>query len=138
MLFISTVVLSQTKDYNVKKGAIVKGYDVVSYFDGTPLKGDKNIETKHDGTVFRFANSENLEKFKSNPTKYIPQYGGWCAYAVGAANKKYSVDPETFEIRDGKLYLFYNSLGVNTLKKWKEEGANKLKEQADKNWDSWE
>lgn len=137
LLLLGTSIFSQTKDYNIKKGAVIKGYDVVSYFDGKPLKGDKKISTEYDGATFRFANRENLEKFKANPKKFVPQYGGWCAYAIGAANKKYGVNPETYEIRDGKLYLFYNSLGTNTFKKWQEEGAEKLQKQADKNWASY-
>ena len=137
ILFTTIGFSQETKDYNVKKGAIIKGYDVVSYFDGTPLKGNKKIATKYDGVTFRFATTKNLEKFKTNPKKYIPQYGGWCAYAVGAANKKYAVNPETYEIKDGKLYLFYNSLGTNTFKKWQNEGAEKLRKKADINWKSW-
>jgi len=75
-----------------------------------------------------------LDKFKGNPKKYVPQYGGYCAYAMATANKKADSDPETFEIRDGKLYLFYNSWGINNLKKWLAEGPAKLKPKADANW----
>ena len=51
-------------------------------------------------------------------------------------SKKVSVDPETFEIRDGKLYLFYNSWGINTLKKWKKNNVKGLQKKADQNWEA--
>ena len=72
--------------------------------------------------------------FQKNPKKYIPQYGGYCAYAIGKSSEKVSINPKTFEIRNDKLYLFYNSWGTNTLKPWKQETPEKLKNQADINW----
>lgn len=121
--------------YNLKKGYVAEGYDVVSYFKNTePLEGHKKFETTFNGVKFKFANKENLEAFKKEPAKYIPAYGGYCAYAVGAKSEKVGVNPKTFEIRDGKLYLFYNSWGINTLKMWQKEGAEDLQLKADKNW----
>ena len=132
MLTISSVLFAQ--HYNLKKGYVAEGYDVVSYFNNAPKKGDAKFSTSFDGVKFKFSSKENLETFKKNPEKYIPAYGGYCAYAVGVKNEKVSIDPKTFEIRDGKLFLFYNSWGINTLKLWKEEGAEDLKQKADKNW----
>lgn len=135
LLFVTfSASLFAQENYYVKKGAVAKGYDVVSYFDNQAQKGNKKIATEYDGVKFYFSSQENLKKFKENPTKYVPQYGGFCAYAMGAKGEKVSIDPETFEIRDGKLYLFYNSWGTNTLDLWVKEGAEQLKEKADKNW----
>ena len=134
LLLVSTSVFSQQIDYNTKKGAIANGYDVVAYFGNKAIKGDKKFTTKHDGVNFRFSSKENLETFKNAPKKYTPQYGGYCAYAIGLKGEKVSINPKTFEIRDGKLYLFYNSWGTNTFELWKKEGADKLKDQADINW----
>ncbi|TMM30465.1 hypothetical protein FDT66_06790 [Polaribacter aestuariivivens] len=132
LLIASTTFFAQ--DYNLKRGYVAEGYDVVSYFDNNPKEGDKDFTTEYDGVKFKFISKQNLEKFKKSPQKFIPQYGGYCAYAIGLKSEKVSIDPETFEIRDGKLYLFYNSWGINTLKLWKKEGAEKLKEKADQNW----
>jgi YHS domain-containing protein len=132
VLIISTSLYAQ--DYNTKKGFVAEGYDVVSYFNNTAVKGDKRFVADYDGVQFKFSSKENLEIFNTSPKKYIPAYGGYCAYAIGAKGEKVSIDPETFEIRDGKLYLFYNSWGINTLELWKEEGAEDLKIKADKNW----
>jgi len=84
---------------------------------------------------FKFASQENLNTFKENPDKFLPQYGGYCAYAIALKSKKVGINPETFEIRDGKLYLFYNSWGTNTLKLWKKNILKGLQKKADKNWE---
>jgi len=134
-IFLYISVYSQDNVYNVKKGAVANGYDVVAYFSNMAVKGTKEFSTKYDGVSFRFYSEQNLNKFKENPKKYIPQYGGYCAYAIGAMDgKKVGVDPKTYEIRDGKLYLFYNSWGTNTLKSWLKNNPEELRKKADENW----
>jgi len=125
---------AQNKAYYVDDDYVLGGYDAVSYFSGTPKKGKTSFTHKHDGVTFRFASQANLDLFKGNPAKYSPQYGGWCSYAVATGNKKVKSDPETFEIRDGKLYLFYNFFFTNTLDDWIEEDPSTLIVKADKNW----
>jgi len=132
LFLISTTSFAQ--QYNIKKGAVANGYDVVAYFNNKATKGNKEFSTKYDGVTFRFSTQENKNTFKKNPKKYIPEYGGYCAYAIGKTGERVSINPKTFEIRDGKLYLFYNSWGTNTLELWQKEGAEDLKKQANKNW----
>ena len=127
---------AQQIDYYLDNGYVAEGYDVTEYFNNKATKGDKNYTTTHDGVKFKFTSQVNLDKFKANPTKFIPQYGGYCAYALATNGKKVDADPETFEIRNGKLYMFYNSWGTNTFKKWKAENPEKLKEQADVAWNN--
>ena len=86
-----------------------------------------------DGVVYYFSNGANKDLFVKDYKKYEPQYGGWCAYAMGATNDKVVIDPKTFKIVNGKLYLFYHSWVNNTLNKWNKDEAN-LKAKADKNW----
>ncbi|WP_459211468.1 YHS domain-containing (seleno)protein [Aquimarina rhabdastrellae] len=134
ILLVFTLTLNAQKiDYNTDDGFVAEGYDVTEYFNNKAVKGKSSFTYTHDNVKYKFANKANLDKFKSTPDKFIPEYGGYCAYAI-AKGKKVSIDPKTFEIRDGKLYLFYNSWGTNTLKKWLKEGANTLKTEADKNW----
>lgn len=138
LLFLAistTVSFAQKSNFNVQKGAVAKGYDMVAYFSNTAVKGNTQFSTTHDGATFLFSSEENLKMFKESPEKYVPQYGAYCAYAMGVKGKKVPVNPETFEIRDGKLYLFYNKGRTNTLELWTEEGPEKLKEKADKNWE---
>ncbi|XMO88428.1 YHS domain-containing (seleno)protein [Algibacter sp. AS12] len=129
-----TTATAQSIDYNLKKGFIANGYDVVAYFNNEAIEGDKNFTTSFDGAKYKFSSAENLNTFKKHPEKYIPAYGGYCAYAIGAKNDKVSINPKTFQIKDNKLYLFYNAWGTNTLELWKKENETILKEKADKNW----
>ena len=133
-LLISFTAFGQKNEYNTKKGFVAEGYDVVAYFNNNAEKGDKEFTTSYDGVDFKFSSKENLEIFNKSPKKYVPAYGGYCAYAIGVKGEKVSIDPNTFEIRDGKLYLFYNSWGTNTLELWEKEGAEVLRDKADENW----
>jgi YHS domain-containing protein len=117
-------------------GIAIKGYDPVAYFTkGEAIKGKKEFAVFHQGATYYFSSSENKEAFKKNPSVYEPQYGGWCAYAMGEKGEKVSIDPETFKIINGKLYLFYNRFFNNTLKSWNKDEPN-LKHNADANWQS--
>ncbi len=136
LLFLVFVVHlnAQKIDYNTKKDFVAEGYDVTEYFSNKAVKGDHKFTTTYDNVRYKFATQGNLEKFKSDPQKYVPQYGGYCAYAVAVNSEKVDINPKTFEVRDGKLYLFYNSWGINTLEKWINEDAEKLQVKADENW----
>ena len=123
------------KNYYTKKGVVAKGYDVVAYFNNKATAGNEKYTTEHDGVKLKFSSQENLNTFKENPEKYLPRYGGYCAYAVAVSGKKVAINPETFEIRDGELLLFYNSGKTNTLELWKKESPAKLKAEADRNWE---
>jgi hypothetical protein len=136
LLISVTTLNAQSIDYNLKKGFVAEGYDVVAYFNNEAVVGDKKYTTTHDNVNYKFSSQKNLDLFLSSPKKFIPQYGGYCAYAVALKSKKIGIDPKTFEIRDGKLYLFYNSWGTNTLELWKKENVKGLQEKADLNWEA--
>lgn len=121
--------------FNIDKESVaVNGYDVVAYFNkNKAVKGNKQFAVNAEGVLYYFSSLVNKELFLKDWKKYEPQYGGWCAYAMGAAGEKVEVDPETFKIVNGKLYLFYHSWVNNTLTKWNKDEAN-LKAKADNNW----
>jgi YHS domain-containing protein len=119
--------------YNLSKNVALSGYDPVSYFDRKPKEGDPEIKVTHKGVTYQFATQANLNKFKASPDTYEPAYGGWCAYAMGETGEKVKVDPETYKILNGRLYLFYNFWGNNTLTDWN-ENESKLKATGDRNW----
>jgi len=134
LLVLSLGAGAQKAKYNVQKGAVAGGYDVVAYFSGKAVKGVAKYKTQHNGVVYLFSSQKNLASFVENPTKYEPQYGGWCAYAMATTGTKVTVNPKTFEIRDGKLYLFYNAYFNNTLDSWKKENPDELVKRADTTW----
>lgn len=137
-LLLSSLVWAQsddarTKNYNLKKQIALEGYDPVSYFSNQPAEGKSELKFSYKGVTYHFASPENLAKFKTTPEKYEPAYGGWCAYAMGESGEKVKIDPETYKIIEGKLYLFYNFWGNNTLTDWN-KNEKPLKIKADQNW----
>ncbi|MNU15524.1 YHS domain protein [compost metagenome] len=132
-LFLTNFIFAQNIHINHKNGIANEGYDVVSYFSGTPQKGSSKFTVKHHGVIYYFQNAQNKSKFQQNPERFLPQYGGYCAYAIGSSSEKVEVNPKTYKITEGKLYLFYNKYFNNTLTSWNEDERN-LKVKADKNW----
>lgn len=137
ILFILGVssISAQNIDYNLKKGFAANGYDVVAYFSNEAIEGDKAFKTKFEGVNYKFSSQKNLNLFNKNPEKYIPQYGGYCAYAIALKKSKVSINPKTFLVKNDKLYLFYNAWGTNTLDLWNEESEKELVEKANKHWE---
>lgn len=125
---------NRAKQFNLENGLAIQGYDPVAYFNqNRALEGNKQFSLNFEGVTYRFINAANKEAFLKDPKKYEPQYGGWCAYAMGATGEKVEIDPETFKVLNGKLYLFYHSWTNNTLLKWNKDEVN-LKSKADKSW----
>jgi YHS domain-containing protein len=125
---------ARTTHFNIDKYSVaIQGYDPVSYFEAKPVKGVASIFTFYKGIRYEFATQAHLQAFKTDPAKYEPAYGGWCAYAMGKNGEKVSIDPMKYKIINNHLYLFYYSFLNNTLEKWNEDEAV-LKRNADKNW----
>lgn len=120
--------------FNLNKDQVaVQGYDLVSYFTSEPTKGQKEINIAYKGVIYWFSSEENRDLFGKTPERFLPAYGGWCAYAMGLDGSKVKIDPETFKIIDGKLYLFYNAYFNNTLIDWNKNEIE-LKKKADRYW----
>ncbi len=117
--------------YTSKKSTLaLQGYDTVAYFTvGSPTKGSADYTTTYSGAEFRFVSEENLNLFLSDPEKYAPQYGGYCAWAV-AKGKTAKGDARRWAIVDGKLYLNYNK-GIQ--KKWDKDRTGFITS-GDQNW----
>jgi YHS domain-containing protein len=111
-------------------GVAVNGYDVVSYFtDLKPVKGDSEHVFKWKDTEWRFSSNKNLELFKSDPEKYAPQFGGYCAFGTAEGHTA-PTKPDAFTIVDDKLYLNYNT---DVMRMWREKKDEYI-EQGNKNW----
>lgn len=129
-------VLSQIDPVNAE-GVAIGGYDVIAYFEeGKAIKGDQKYAQQFNSVTYYFSSKENQKLFEAAPQNYLPQYDGYCALAV-SYGKKISVDPQTFKLTDGKLYLFYNgktSHGViNSLETWN-KNEEKLLKKANSLW----
>lgn len=108
----------------------LKGYDPVAYFDkGEPTSGKSRFSYSYKGVEYRFENATNRDKFAKSPSTYEPQYGGFCAFGA-SVGLKLEVDPEAFDIVDGKLYL-NNSADIQTM--WLENPKGRIKA-ADGHW----
>lgn len=133
---ISTSIQAQTAPVD-DNGLAIGGYDVVAYFSGTAQIGSAAHSAEYNGVTYHFASKENLAAFEGKPTNYLPQFDGYCAWGVGAKEAKFPINPETFDIVDGKLYLFFNGPfdggTFNTLLPWNAETTD-LMETAHKNW----
>ncbi len=126
----------RTKQFNVEKGIAIQGYDPVAYFtQNKAVKGSNQFAAIAEGITYYLSSAANKALFIKDYKRYEPQYGGWCAYAMGASGEKVEIDPETFKIKDGKLFLFYHSWTNNTLNKWNKDETN-LHTKADKSWSS--
>ncbi|MFC4291728.1 YHS domain-containing (seleno)protein [Sphingorhabdus arenilitoris] len=87
----------------------LSGYDAVSYFNASaPMQGKADYTVRYQGYDYRFANADNAKTFEADPAKYAPQYGGYCAWAIGANDALAPGDPNVYKIVDGKLYLNFN------------------------------
>jgi len=115
---------------NTTNGVGLKGYDPVAYFTtGRPTPGVGAYTYHWNGVTYRFASAENQERFTADPAQYLPQYGGYCAYAM-SLNRIADIDPHRWAIVGGKLYLNNNFFahGLWSLNK----GGNIAA--ADRNW----
>jgi len=112
-------------------GLALEGYDPVAYFtEGEPTRGSAAYTATYDGATYRFANAEHRAAFEADPEKYMPAYGGYCAYGL-AMGQKVGSDPEVWEIVDGQLYLNVNP---DVQDRW-EANIPGFVETADHNWD---
>jgi YHS domain-containing protein len=98
---------NSTAAINVDESGLgLRGYDPVGYFEaGAPTKGSADLTAEHNGVTYHFASSENRDLFTANPSKYAPQYGGFCQ--MGAAlGKKLDGDPAVWRIDGDKLFVY--------------------------------
>lgn len=121
-------------EYNLPKDRLaIGGYDPVAYFtDGHARKGELALRTRYRGVTYQFASQKSLDAFLTDPAKFVPTYGGWCATAM-AKGEKVEIDPTNFKVSSGRLFLFYKGLWGNARKDWdKDEPAQITK--ADAAW----
>ena len=112
------------------KGIGAGGYDPVAYFtDAAPVRGSEAFTVEHAGVTYRFASAAHRDAFVAEPERYLPRYGGYCAYAA-AKGALAPTDPEAFSVVNGKLYFNYSQ---DIRKRWLSDADAHI-EAADRNW----
>lgn len=121
--------------YNIDDSKIaLQGYSPVSYLDlGIAQKGVKEFKSTHGGVNYYFTSSEQKSKFDASPKKYLPQYGGFCAFGV-SVGAKFRTNPYKFVVKDGKYFLFLYDLEVDAQQLWLNGSHKSLVEKANENW----
>jgi YHS domain-containing protein len=99
-----------------RNGVILKGYDPVAYFTRhQAVKGNPAIQTRFGGAIYYFASVADKVVFSKNPSKYVPQYGGFCAYHLSKGEFKDS-DPTAFLVYKGKVYICSDTDGAKQFR----------------------
>ena len=130
MLLTTSAFAGELVNVSGASKAAISGYDPVAFFtDSKPVNGSPFITAEHQGATYFFASEEHKKLFTANPDKYAPQFGGFCAFGVGL-DKLFPVDINTWQVRDGKLYL---NLNGDILKKFNADFEGNVAK-ADKNW----
>ncbi len=136
-LLSCTILFAQDKKANNidNSNIALQGYSPVSYLDlGIAQKGVKQFKSKHQNVVYYFTDAKQKTKFDRNPNKYLPQYGGFCAFGV-YAGAKFRPDPNKFVVKNGKYFLFLYNLELDAQQLWlAEKSHSKLVKKANINW----
>lgn len=121
---------AQDTIYTDKNGRALLGFDPVAYFvSDTAMRGDTGISYEWAGAIWTFASEENRDRFKAAPEKYVPKYGGYCAYGV-KWGRKVPTDPHNFAVVAGTLYL---NLNREVNERWLRRREHNIKK-ADRKW----
>ncbi|MBH46879.1 MAG: YHS domain protein [Halobacteriovorax sp.] len=121
-----------TERYNLENGVSLKGFDPVSYFPeggSNPQEGSEEFALEYKGVVYNFASQSNQDQFLSNPSRYEPTYGGWCAYAM-ASGAQVDIRPQFFSINGNRLHFFVSSRAKRNFDREVEDHENR----ADQFW----
>lgn len=129
--------IRNSKEWNLGKNNLaIDGYDPVTYhpeFGGAATQGSEKIVLNYEGVVYRFATEANRQEFQRDPAKYEPAHGGWCSWAVKDADKV-EIDPKSFIVKDGRLFLFYKGFFGDTRARWLKLDHQAQVKQADEQW----
>lgn len=126
--FLNAVPASATDVQHSTPG--LSGYDPVAYFtDGKPIRGSGYHVSVHEGVSYAFASADHQKMFKADPERYLPAYGGYCAYGI-AVGKKFVANPEVWKVLNGRLYF---NLDRDIQMKWEQDIPGNIKK-AENNW----
>jgi len=120
--------------YNVPgHGVAIEGYSPVSYFHGRAERGSALFAVQHDGITYHLTDAAQVGEFRRNPAKFVPAFGGWCAFGM-AVEDKFPVDPTAYAIVDGRLMLFLRNSGIDARELWNQGDEADLARRAAAHW----
>src|SRR6516225_1569222 len=98
VLVAAPLVAQEKKLLNIDKNGLgIQGFDPVAFFsDNKPVQGKPEFQLRHNGALYYFSSKEHRDLFNSDPPKYEPAFGGYCAYGV-SRNKLVEIDVEAFQ-----------------------------------------
>ena len=123
--------------YNLpSSGLALEGYCPVAYFEANkPLLGKPAHQSTYNGVTYQFVSAEAKELFDAKPERYIPAFGGWCAFGM-SVNDKFPVDPRNYKIVEGRLMLFLKNRDVDARELWNQGDEQELIRKAEAHWDT--
>lgn len=118
--------------YTLKVG--LSGYSPVSYLDHNRAEpGSPRYTAEHEGVTYFFTSRAQIETFRDAPERYMPAYGGYCAFGC-SVESHFVPDPTSFKIIDGRVHLFLKNSDVDAFSLWEDGDEAELKEKADAYW----
>jgi YHS domain-containing protein len=135
-----TVVITNLNERRVKMNQVfnadphsriaLQGHDPVAFHTvGKAMKGNPGISAEYGGHKYLFSSEANKATFEEQAEKYLPAYGGYCAYGV-ALGVLFPVEIDTWEIIDGRLVLQFSQEVKQMFGEQKDENIRK----ANENW----
>ena len=123
--------------YNLpSSGVALEGYCPVAYFAiNKPVRGKPEYASIHNGVTYHLVSADAKRTFDADPEKFIPAFGGWCAFGM-AVQDKFPVDPRNFKIVDGRLMLFLRNKNVDAVALWNQGNEKELIAKSDAHWKS--
>lgn len=111
------------------------GYSPVSYIENNRAeKGNPAITTIYQDKLYSFTNAAQRDQFLANPDRYLPAFGGYCAYGM-AKDAEFPADPTNFKIVGDRTFIFLRNEQTDTLQLWEGENENRLTRAANMNWE---
>lgn len=111
----------------------IKGHCPVAYLAiGEAAEGKAEFSSTHNEKLYHFVSAEAKQEFDSNPEKYVPAYGGKCAFGM-SIEKEFDPDPTHFKIINGRVHLFLKNDDTDALELWNQDEAKCLAS-ADRHW----
>lgn len=114
----------------------LSGYSPVSYLESNRAEpGSPRFSAEHEGVTYFFTSGAQRRAFQASPERYLPAYGGYCAFGC-SVDSKFIPDPTSFEVIDGRTHLFLKNNDVDARTLWNEASAPEVKRKADAYWSS--